>query len=149
MVSWPTINLAGSYYTTCCMCHEFHIIFSRLARLLVNYCKATFLLDSVSFRYLSLKRMIGTARHNRGLYLLDDDTSSSSQSELLLLSTVMFGDHTRSLPPLGNDILRPLLMTILVLLGFSDLRQIHNYLHIPRLLSHHRNAIQYKYYNPA
>ena len=29
-------------------------------------------------------------------------------------------------------------------LGFPDLRQIWSYLHIPRLLSHHRNAIQCK-----
>ena len=31
--------------------------------------------------------MIGTARHSRGLYLLDDDTSSSSISRTSLLSS--------------------------------------------------------------
>ena len=50
-------------------------------------CKAIFLPDSVSFQDLSSGRMIGTARHSRGLYLLDDDTSSSSISRTSLLSS--------------------------------------------------------------
>ncbi|KAA0060328.1 kirola-like [Cucumis melo var. makuwa] len=36
---------------------------------------------------LSLRRMIGTARHNRGLYLLDDNASSSSISRTSLSSS--------------------------------------------------------------
>ena len=50
-------------------------------------CKAIFLPDSVSFQDLSSGRMIGTARHSRGLYLLDDDTSSSSIPRTSLLSS--------------------------------------------------------------
>ena len=50
-------------------------------------CKAIFLPDSVSFQDLSSGKMIGTARHSRGLYLLDDDTSSSSISRTSLLSS--------------------------------------------------------------
>ena len=49
-------------------------------------CKAIFLPDSVSFQDLSSGKMIGTARHSRGLYLLDDDTSSNSISITSLLS---------------------------------------------------------------
>ena len=40
----------------------------------LNY-KETFLPDSVSFQDLTSGRMIGTAWHNRGLYLLDDNAS--------------------------------------------------------------------------
>ncbi|KAA0025959.1 reverse transcriptase [Cucumis melo var. makuwa] len=50
-------------------------------------CKATFLPDSVSFQDLSSRRMIVTARHNTGLYLLDDDASFSSISRTSLLSS--------------------------------------------------------------
>ena len=50
-------------------------------------CKAIFLSDFVSFQDLSLWKMIGTAWHSRGLYLLDDDTSSSSISRTSLLSS--------------------------------------------------------------
>ena len=50
-------------------------------------CKATFLPDSVSFQDLSSGRMIGIARHNRGLYLLDDDAPFSSISRNNLLSS--------------------------------------------------------------
>nr|ADN34014.1 reverse transcriptase [Cucumis melo subsp. melo] len=42
--------------------------------------KATFLPESVCFQDKSSGRMIGTARHSRGLYILDDDTSSSSKT---------------------------------------------------------------------
>ena len=51
----------------------------------LNY-KAIFLPNSISLQDLSSKKMIGTARHSRGLYLLDDDTSSSSISRISLLS---------------------------------------------------------------
>ncbi|KAA0048290.1 reverse transcriptase [Cucumis melo var. makuwa] len=47
-------------------------------------CKATFLLDSVSFQDLRWGRMIDTTRHNRGLYLLDDNASSRSISKTSL-----------------------------------------------------------------
>ena len=43
-------------------------------------CRATFLLDFVSFQNLSSERMIGSALHNRGHYILDDDAFSSSTS---------------------------------------------------------------------
>ncbi|KAA0040884.1 Beta-galactosidase [Cucumis melo var. makuwa] len=36
--------------------------------------KATFLLESVCFQDLNLGRTIGTARHSRGLYILNDDS---------------------------------------------------------------------------
>ncbi|TYJ97057.1 Beta-galactosidase [Cucumis melo var. makuwa] len=39
------------------------------------HCKATFLLESVCFQDLKSGRTIGTARHRRGLYILNDDTS--------------------------------------------------------------------------
>ena len=48
-------------------------------------CKAIFLSDSISFQDLSLGRMIGTVRHSRGFYLLDDDIFSSSISRTSLL----------------------------------------------------------------
>ncbi|KAA0041844.1 cleavage stimulation factor subunit 77 isoform X2 [Cucumis melo var. makuwa] len=46
----------------------------------LNY-KATSLPEFVSCHYLSSGRMIGTARHSRGLYLLDDDTSATSAKQ--------------------------------------------------------------------
>ena len=49
--------------------------------------KATFLPESVCFQDLSSGRTIGTTRHSRGLYILDDDTSSSSISRTSLLSS--------------------------------------------------------------
>ena len=52
-------------------------------------CKATFLPNSVSFKDLSSEKMVGTARHSKGLYLLDDDTSSSSISKTSLLSSYL------------------------------------------------------------
>ncbi|TYK05539.1 Beta-galactosidase [Cucumis melo var. makuwa] len=51
------------------------------------HCKATFLPESVCFQDLSLGRMIGTARHSRRLYILDDDTFRSSISRISLLSS--------------------------------------------------------------
>ncbi|KAA0025328.1 cysteine-rich RLK RECEPTOR-like protein kinase [Cucumis melo var. makuwa] len=44
------------------------------------HCKAIFLPESVYFQDMSSGRTIGTARHSRGLYILDDDTSCSSLS---------------------------------------------------------------------
>ncbi|XP_050936316.1 uncharacterized protein LOC103497029 isoform X2 [Cucumis melo] len=46
------------------------------------HCKAIFLLKSVYFQDMSSRRTIGTARHSRGLYILDDDTSCSSLSRI-------------------------------------------------------------------
>ncbi|TYK08586.1 Retrovirus-related Pol polyprotein from transposon TNT 1-94 [Cucumis melo var. makuwa] len=43
--------------------------------------------DSISFSDSSLRRMIGTTWHSRGLYLLDDDAYSSSISRTSLLSS--------------------------------------------------------------
>ncbi|TYK24437.1 reverse transcriptase [Cucumis melo var. makuwa] len=51
------------------------------------HCKAIFLLESVYFQDMSSGRTIGTARHSRGLYILDDDTSCSSLSRVSLLSS--------------------------------------------------------------
>ncbi|KAL0540463.1 hypothetical protein IC582_020469 [Cucumis melo] len=51
------------------------------------YCKAPFLPESVCFRDLNSERTIGTARHSRGLYILNDDTSDSSISTIILLSS--------------------------------------------------------------
>ncbi|KAA0066521.1 Retrovirus-related Pol polyprotein from transposon TNT 1-94 [Cucumis melo var. makuwa] len=50
------------------------------------HCKAIFLPESVYFQDMSSGRTIGTARHSRGLYILDDDTSCSSLSRVSLLS---------------------------------------------------------------
>ncbi|KAA0058176.1 Retrovirus-related Pol polyprotein from transposon TNT 1-94 [Cucumis melo var. makuwa] len=44
------------------------------------HCKVIFLTESVYFLDMSSGRTIGTARHIRGLYILDDDTSCSSLS---------------------------------------------------------------------
>ncbi|KAA0042054.1 myosin-9 isoform X2 [Cucumis melo var. makuwa] len=44
------------------------------------HCKTIFLPESVYFQDMSSGRTIGTARHSRGLYILDDDTSCSSLS---------------------------------------------------------------------
>ncbi|KAA0035929.1 Cysteine-rich RLK (RECEPTOR-like protein kinase) 8 [Cucumis melo var. makuwa] len=49
--------------------------------------KAIFLPGSVYFQDMSSGRTIGTARHSRGLYILDDDTSCSSLSRVSLLSS--------------------------------------------------------------
>ncbi|KAL0542592.1 hypothetical protein IC582_017662 [Cucumis melo] len=51
------------------------------------HCKAIFLPESVYFQDMSSGRTIGTARHSRGLYILDDDTSCSSLSRVSLLSS--------------------------------------------------------------
>ncbi|KAA0057585.1 Beta-galactosidase [Cucumis melo var. makuwa] len=51
------------------------------------HCKAIFLPESVYFQDMSSGRTIGTARHSRGLYMLDDDTSCSSLSRVSLLSS--------------------------------------------------------------
>ncbi|TYK16799.1 reverse transcriptase [Cucumis melo var. makuwa] len=51
------------------------------------HCKATFLPESVCFQDLSSRRTIGTAQHNRGLYILNDDTPGSSISTTNLLSS--------------------------------------------------------------
>ena len=51
------------------------------------HCKTTFLLESVCFQDVSSGRVIGTARHSRGLYIFDDDTSSSSISRTSLLAS--------------------------------------------------------------
>ena len=162
--------------------------------------------------------MIGTARHNMGLYLLDDDVPSSSISRTSLLSSyfttsnkdlmllhfhlghpnfkymkylfphlfskvdvsslscdvcIQAKQHQVSFPSqpykstqpftlVHSDVWRPSkvstssgkrwFVTFIddhTRLTFSDLRQIRNYLHILGLLSHHRNAIQYKDWNPA
>ncbi|KAL0538499.1 hypothetical protein IC582_027520 [Cucumis melo] len=53
------------------------------------HCKAIFLLESVYFQNISSGRMIDTARHSRGLYILDDDTSCSSFSKTSLLSSTL------------------------------------------------------------
>ncbi|KAA0036818.1 Cysteine-rich RLK (RECEPTOR-like protein kinase) 8 [Cucumis melo var. makuwa] len=50
-------------------------------------CAAIFLPESVYFQDMSSGRTIGTARHSRGLYILDDDTSCSSLSRVSLLSS--------------------------------------------------------------
>ncbi|KAA0035089.1 Beta-galactosidase [Cucumis melo var. makuwa] len=51
------------------------------------HCKAIFLPESVYFQDMSSGRTIGTARHSRGLYILDNDTSCSSLSRVSLLSS--------------------------------------------------------------
>ncbi|KAA0066242.1 Beta-galactosidase [Cucumis melo var. makuwa] len=51
--------------------------------------KATFLPESVYFQNLNSGRTIGTARHSRGLYILNDDTSGSSISTTSLLSSYL------------------------------------------------------------
>ncbi|KAA0042161.1 Cysteine-rich RLK (RECEPTOR-like protein kinase) 8 [Cucumis melo var. makuwa] len=51
------------------------------------HCKATFLPESVCFQDLNSGRTIGTARHSRGLYILNDDTFGSSISTTSLLSS--------------------------------------------------------------
>ncbi|KAA0054530.1 Beta-galactosidase [Cucumis melo var. makuwa] len=51
------------------------------------HCKAIFLPESVYFQDMSSGRTIGTARHSRRLYILDDDTSCSSLSRVSLLSS--------------------------------------------------------------
>ncbi|KAL0561562.1 hypothetical protein IC582_001996 [Cucumis melo] len=51
------------------------------------HCKATFLPESVCFQDLNSRRTIGTARHSRGLYILNDDTFGSSISTTSLLSS--------------------------------------------------------------
>ena len=51
------------------------------------HCKATFLPESICFQNLSSGSTIGTARHSRGLYILDDETSGSSISRTSLLSS--------------------------------------------------------------
>ncbi|KAA0039229.1 putative polyprotein [Cucumis melo var. makuwa] len=51
------------------------------------YCKAPFLPESVCFQDLNSERTIGTARHSRGLYILNDDTSDSSIFTISLLSS--------------------------------------------------------------
>ncbi|KAA0062437.1 putative mitochondrial protein [Cucumis melo var. makuwa] len=51
------------------------------------HCKATFLPESVCFQDLNSGRTIGTARHSRGLYILNDDTSGSSIFTTSLLSS--------------------------------------------------------------
>ncbi|KAL0557130.1 hypothetical protein IC582_005648 [Cucumis melo] len=51
------------------------------------HCKATFLPESVCFQDLNSGRTIGTARHIRGRYILNDDTSDSSISTTSLLSS--------------------------------------------------------------
>ncbi|TYK24463.1 Cysteine-rich RLK (RECEPTOR-like protein kinase) 8 [Cucumis melo var. makuwa] len=53
------------------------------------HCKAIFLPESVYFQNISSGRMIDTARHSRGLYILDDDTSCSSFSKTSLLSSTL------------------------------------------------------------
>ncbi|KAL0537023.1 hypothetical protein IC582_025991 [Cucumis melo] len=51
------------------------------------HCKATFLPESVCFQDLNSGRTIGSARHSRGLYILNDDTFGSSISTTSLLSS--------------------------------------------------------------
>ncbi|KAA0048527.1 transportin-3 isoform X1 [Cucumis melo var. makuwa] len=51
------------------------------------HCKAIFLPESVYFQDMSSGRTIGTARHSRRLYILDDDTSCSTLSRVSLLSS--------------------------------------------------------------
>ncbi|KAA0067137.1 Cysteine-rich RLK (RECEPTOR-like protein kinase) 8 [Cucumis melo var. makuwa] len=51
------------------------------------HCKVIFLPESVYFQDMSSGRTIGTARHSRGLYILDDNTSCSSLSRISLLSS--------------------------------------------------------------
>ncbi|KAA0031718.1 Beta-galactosidase [Cucumis melo var. makuwa] len=51
------------------------------------HCKATFLPKSVCFQDLNSGRTIGTARHIRRRYILNDDTSDSSISTTSLLSS--------------------------------------------------------------
>ncbi|KAL0536842.1 hypothetical protein IC582_025805 [Cucumis melo] len=51
------------------------------------HCKVIFLPESIYFQDMSSGRTIGTARHSRGLYILDDDTSCSSLSRVSLLSS--------------------------------------------------------------
>ncbi|KAA0052345.1 Cysteine-rich RLK (receptor-like protein kinase) 8 [Cucumis melo var. makuwa] len=51
------------------------------------HCKAAFLPESVCFQDLSSGRTIGTARHSRRLYILNDDTFGSSISTTSLLSS--------------------------------------------------------------
>ncbi|KAA0059989.1 Cysteine-rich RLK (RECEPTOR-like protein kinase) 8 [Cucumis melo var. makuwa] len=50
------------------------------------HCKAIFLPESVYFQDMSSGRTIGTTRHSRGFYILDD-TSCSSLSKVSLLSS--------------------------------------------------------------
>lgn len=51
-------------------------------------CHVVFSLNDVVFQDLSSGTMIGTARHNRGLYFLDDDTSSRRSYRTSLLSSI-------------------------------------------------------------
>ncbi|KAL4016805.1 hypothetical protein IC575_024462 [Cucumis melo] len=51
------------------------------------HCKAIFLPESIYFQDMSSGRMIGTGRHSRGLYILDDDIFCSSFSRVSLLSS--------------------------------------------------------------
>ncbi|TYK14395.1 Cysteine-rich RLK (RECEPTOR-like protein kinase) 8 [Cucumis melo var. makuwa] len=65
------------------------------------HCKAIFLRESVYFQEMSSERTIGTARHSRGLYILDDDTSCSSLSRVSLLSSY-FSTYEQDLPERKN-----------------------------------------------
>ncbi|TYK26874.1 Beta-galactosidase [Cucumis melo var. makuwa] len=51
------------------------------------HCKVIFLPELVYYQDMSSGRTIGTARHSRGLYILDDDTSCSSLSTISSLSS--------------------------------------------------------------
>ncbi|KAA0053629.1 Beta-galactosidase [Cucumis melo var. makuwa] len=75
-----------------------HCSVSKITREL--HCKAIFLPESVYFQDMSTGRTIGTAWHNRGLYILDDDTSCSSLSRVTTSSgkrwfVTFIDDHTR------------------------------------------------------
>ncbi|KAA0045027.1 Beta-galactosidase [Cucumis melo var. makuwa] len=63
------------------------------------HCKATFLPESVCFQDLKSGRTIGTARHSRGLYILNDDTSGSSIS-----TTSLLNDDTSDVSSLSCDV---------------------------------------------
>ena len=50
-------------------------------------CQVAFSSNNVFFQNLSLRKTIGTAQHNRGLYLLDDDALSWNCYRTSLLSS--------------------------------------------------------------
>ncbi|TYK16819.1 reverse transcriptase [Cucumis melo var. makuwa] len=63
-------------YTSCVGNEKIQIANGSLASIITRelHCKATFLPESVCFQNLNSGRMIATARHSRGLYVLNDDT---------------------------------------------------------------------------
>ncbi|KAA0046032.1 Beta-galactosidase [Cucumis melo var. makuwa] len=68
------------------------------------HCKVIFLPESINFQDMSSGRTIGTARHSRGLYILDDDTSCSSLSRVSLLSSYISTSEQDYVSSLSCDV---------------------------------------------